>query len=140
MDADPDRDIVDVEEMLFVWLGVWDCSGLAEATWLPDTVPVITGVNVPGTDTDGVWVSWAVEEVDSEGRLETEEDAVWLTDFLADAEKLDDGLSVGVRAEERLPVTDGVPVIDILAEEDTELLPFTLAEEDDWGVVVCLPE
>jgi len=40
--------------MLLVWLGVWDCSGLAEATWLPETVPVIRGVRVPGTDTDGV--------------------------------------------------------------------------------------
>jgi hypothetical protein len=45
-----------------------------------------------------------------------------------------------VRAAERLPVTDGVPVTDILDEEDTELLPFTLAEEDDWGELLCVTE
>jgi hypothetical protein len=47
---------------------------------------------------------------------------------------------VAVRAAERLPVTDGVPVTDILDEEDTELLPFTLAEEDDWGELLCVTE
>ncbi len=47
---------------------------------------------------------------------------------------------MAVRAAERLPVTDGVPVTDILDEEDTELLPFTLAEEDDWGELLCVTE
>lgn len=51
-----------------------------------------------------------------------------------------EGLSVALLLPERLPVTEGVPDTDILAEEDTELLPFTLAEEDDWGELLCLAE
>ena len=36
-----ERDTVDVEEMLLVWVGVWDSSGLRDAAELPDTVSVM---------------------------------------------------------------------------------------------------
>ena len=51
-----------------------------------------------------------------------------------------EGVSVALLLPDRLPVTDAVPLTDIFAEEDTELLPFTLAEEDDWGELLCLAE